>query len=220
MAPTNGYTSTGTLKTRLGIGDATDDALLDAIITQVSREIDGECKRRFYAATDTRYYTPETYDLLQVDDLLSVTTLKTDEDGDGVFEATWATTDYVLEPLNAPAESQPEPYTTIRVARNGARVFPGYFPALIGWPPPVTYPRSSAGLAVRSVQVVGSFGYASTTPPVVEAACLFQCALEYMAKDAPSGSAGGGEMETTLRTIGLHPFARRMLEPLRRLVAA
>ena len=54
-----------------------------------------------------------------MDDLLSVTTLKTDEDGDRTYEITWATTDYDLMPYNATLESQAQPYSHLQTTPDG-----------------------------------------------------------------------------------------------------
>lgn len=118
--------------------DSAEDTRLEQIITEASRWIDGECQRRFYPVTETRVYTPGDASFLDVDDLLSITTLKTDQDGDRSFETTWAAaTDYYLWPDNAAAENKP--YTRIVVDTvSGINRFP---------------------VRRQSVQIVGSFGY-------------------------------------------------------------
>lgn len=112
------YTTVNALKARLGIGDTADDAVLAVIIEAVSREIDQYTGRWFYPVTQTRYYTA-TGGRLLVDDLLSVTSLKTDADGDRTYEETWAVTDYDLYPFNARQASPPQPYTEIRLTPDG-----------------------------------------------------------------------------------------------------
>jgi hypothetical protein len=129
------------------------------LVEAVSRAIDDYCGRRFYAATQTRYYTANRHERLLVDDLLSITTLKTDDDSDGTFETTWTVSDYLLAPYNAQQESQPQPYWRIEVAPDGDYWFP-------------------AGTR-RGVEIAGSWGFSSSTPDVVENACLFQAALEH-----------------------------------------
>lgn len=56
---------------------------------------------------------------LFVEPFVQLTSLKTDEDGDGVYEVTWATTDYRLGPANAAAFG--EPYRVIEVNRDTGR---------------------------------------------------------------------------------------------------
>jgi hypothetical protein len=131
------------------VTDLDDDAEIEKVITAISRAIDRECRRRFYAATETRYFTAQRADLLFVDDLLSVTTLKTDEGGDRVYETTWSTTDYDLLPSNAALNG--EPYLRIAPAPMSSKRFPGH---------------------AKAVEIAGSFGYASSTPAVIKEACL------------------------------------------------
>lgn len=187
-------------------GDTTDDAVLETIVESVSRAIDDWTGRRFYAATQTRYYTAVRADRLLVDDLLSVTTIRTDEDGDGTFETTWAASDYLLAPFNAQLESVPQPYTTVLVSPNGDHWFP-------------------CGV-LRGVEIAGSWGFSSTTPKAVEQACLFQAAHERRTSFAPMGNfealgaVGGSEFAQQTRLTSLHPVTRRLLETYRRPVVA
>lgn len=200
MGIVNGYTDLIKLKSRLGITDETEDDVLEAIVESVSRAIDGETDRQFYAATQTRYYTALSSACLLVDDLLSVTTLKTDDDGDGVHETTWAATDYLLAPYNAVLASTPGPYWRVELGVGGTRWLP-------------------VGVR-RGVEIVGSWGYSATPPRAVASACLFQAALELRSSYAPAGSSGSGDTAQDIRLTGLHPVTRRLLEPYRRAVVA
>jgi hypothetical protein len=205
----NGYTTLALLKARLDIAtaDTGDDSILEAIVTAVSRQIDDYCRRRFYAVSETRYFMARRHDRILVDDLLSVSALLTDEDGDRTYETTWAVTDYDLAPDNAQLESQPRPYWEIRATPDGDYCFP------VGIP--------------RGIKITGSWGFSATTPGVVAEACLWQSARVFRASEMPTGTAGGGEFETHMvggefqtRTVaaGLHPFVRTMLNPYRRMV--
>ncbi len=168
MAITNGYCTLAEIKARLAITDTTDDAILEQVVEAVSRWIDEFCRRRFWvnSVDETRYYTPEYTDLLYTGDIVSITTLKTDEDGDRIYEKTWATTDYDLEPLNAALDG--EPYTEIRTAPDGNYSFP---------------------LVAKGVQIVGQFGWPAV-PKQVKEACLLQSERIFRRKDAPFGVAG------------------------------
>lgn len=198
MAIVNGYCSLPTLKAHLSITESGDDTILEAIVEAVSRLIDEECGTQFYAATQTRYFTAVASHRLLLpagSDLLSVTTLKTDEDGDRTYENSWAATDFDLLPYNAQLHSTPRPYWEIRVTPDGDYAFP------VG--------------VEKGVEIVGSWGFASATPDIVEKACLHQCGLDYYARNAPLGTAGSGEYQTEVAAIGLHPFTRRMLGPVK-----
>ncbi len=88
------YATLTDFKAALGIGsaDAADDANLLRALETASRWIDGHCQRHFYAKTQTRYYTAKaSYELMLDDDepdLLSITSLKTDEDDDYDYDYT------------------------------------------------------------------------------------------------------------------------------------
>lgn len=134
----NLYATRDDLKARVGLSDTDDDSILDLVLASVSREIDSWCGRQFFASVGTRYFTPAHCDHIMVDDLLSVTTIKTDEDGDRTYPTTWATTDYDLQPRNAAQMSPAQPYWYISAAPLGR----------YGWPQ-----------AASGVQIVGRWGY-------------------------------------------------------------
>lgn len=94
----NAYVSLAELKGILGITSTTDDVPMRKIIESASRSIETYCNRRFYSTSETKYFDGAVR--LWIPDLLSVTTLKTDEDGDGTFENTFdgtaGTGDYIL----------------------------------------------------------------------------------------------------------------------------
>lgn len=178
MTITNGYCTLDEIKARLDISttDTDDDALLEVIVQAVSRQVDAMTGRRFWATTDdeTRYYTPESDDILFTGDLLSITTLKTDDDGDRTYENTWTTDDYDLMPDNAALDGRP--YTMIEVTPLGDYDFP------LG--------------ERKGVQIVGKFGYCATGshPDVVREACLIQASRIWKRKDAPFGIVGSPEL--------------------------
>jgi len=193
MSITAGLCTLTEIRARLQFAstDTTDDAMLESIVTGVSRLIDNYCGRKFYADTAdaTRYYTAEFSDVLFLpDDLISVTTLKTDTDGDRTYETTWATTDYDLEPLNAALDSAP--YTRISTTPAGRYGFP---------------------TIAKSVQIVGKFGYATTVPAPVKEACLLQCERLYKRKDAIFGVLGSAEMGQMVVLPKLDPDVQLLL---------
>lgn len=113
----------------MGIVDSDRDIAIERILESASRWVDRVLGRRFYTtdAPETRIYTAsECYWELAVDDLLSVTSLATDNDNNGTFETIWSVgTDYWLGPKNAALDG--EPYRTIhRVWYTGRYSFPSY----------------------------------------------------------------------------------------------
>ncbi len=114
---TNVYADLTTMKSAgvLNITGSSFDARLLALLEDVSRWIDSYCNRHFYVLETTRVFDGGGQEL-QVPDLVSVTTLKTDEDRDRTYELTWPVGDYLLYPLNAEAQ-QPwgRPYSRVLV---------------------------------------------------------------------------------------------------------
>lgn len=117
----NGYVTRAQLLAEIATGDPNLNRL-DRIGEQASRLVDLWTKRRFYPRIATWYYSPRVTDRLYVDDLLSVTTLKTDADGDRTYETTWAGTDYDLRPFNQ--GDVLAPYTQITLTPSTSKTFP------------------------------------------------------------------------------------------------
>jgi hypothetical protein len=172
------------------VSDQVDDATLESVIEAISRWIDEYTGRRFYAEAETRHYTAEWTDLLQVDDLLSVTTLLTDGDGDRVYETTWQTTDYDLEPYNAALDGRP--YTEITLAPNGNYTFP---------------------TTAKGVKLTGSFGYAATAPAMVKEACLLAAERLARRKDAIFGVTGSADLGHVRAILNEDPDVKKLLWP-------
>ena len=115
---TNAYADLETLKSPAVLnltGSAFDSRLL-ALLEDVSRWIDAHCNRHFYVLTASRRFDGTGETQLGIPDLVSLTTLESDEDQDRVFETTWASSDYLLYPLNAePQQPWGRPYSRIVV---------------------------------------------------------------------------------------------------------
>src|SRR5215471_8154869 len=122
------YCSVEELKSRLGITDTTDDFELTLAVEGASSAIDEITGRYFWRGQDVRTYVPESIWRQPLDDLVSVTALKVDRDGDGIFEETWTQgTDYSLEvapgKYNTAAKGEQWPYTAATVI-TGGKLFP------------------------------------------------------------------------------------------------
>ena len=202
MAITNGYTTLQEVKDilRLGTAVSDDDGLLERCIESASRHIDRYCERSFTAGSATRIFAPNDSYLCEIDDLISVTTIKTSTDADGVYDTTWGSDDYQLEPLNGISGGVYSPYTRIRAV--GDYLFP-----TVNWP-------ESQGEA--TVQVVGLFGYATAVPTDVIQACNFLAVREYKRYDSPLGVAGFGEIGV-VRVSRTDPDIEALLAPFRKL---
>lgn len=191
------YASLSQFKAAVGISDSTDDAALQNVLDATDTLIDLYCDRKtgFGTATETRYYTAEDYEYVLTDDLVSVTTLQTDDDANGTYETTWTSgTDYVLAPRNAALDGFP--YTEIDTS--------------------VTWPRNFPKDVYLGVKVTGVFGFPSVPAAVVQAE-IIQAGAVWNSRTAPFGVIGSADLGGILRmSRALHPEAALILEPYRK----
>jgi len=191
------YATLAEFKAAVGITDSTDDSALQAVLDATDTLIDLYCDRKtgFGTATETRYYTAEDYEYCLTDDLVSVTTLQTDDDANGTYETTWTSgTDYVLAPRNAALDGFP--YTEIDTS--------------------VTWPRNFPKDVYLGVKVVGVFGFPSV-PAAVKQAEIIQAGAVWNSRTAPFGVIGSADLGGILRmSRALHPEAALILEPYRK----
>jgi hypothetical protein len=195
----NAYCSLAEVKASLRIpsADTVDDALLTTAINAASRQIDGICERRFYSETATRVFVPDSSILVDTDDIVSITTLKTNS-GDG-FTVTIPSTEYQLEPLNGIAGGISQPFTRIRAT--GAFLFP-------------VYQQRSVNLDEASVQVVGVFGW-SAIPDAVKQAAILVSIRTFKRLDSPFGVAGFGDVGI-IRVGRTDPDVEALLMPFKK----
>ena len=200
MAITDGYATLSDVKAALRITDTVDDSLLEISIEAASREIDGWCERVFTSSTATRIYRPTDVFTVEVDDLQSITTLKTDSDGDGVFDVTWESTDYQLNPLNGLAGGITTPYTQVRAI--GEYLFPIYEPR-------------NVNSNEASVEIAGVWGWPSV-PTAVKQACIILSMRQFKRYDSPTGVMGFGDLGV-MRVGRVDPDVEKLLMPFRRM---
>lgn len=195
------------LKSVLGITytDSEDDARLIMACDAATSMIQAHCDRQFIADTTAtaRVFVASTPWVTMIDDISTTTDLvvKTDEDDDGVFETTWSTSDYQLEPLNGKLGGQDWPYTKIRAVES--REFP------------FDYGRAL-------VEVTARWGWATTDatnvnylPSAVVQAAQIQATSLYKSAEAPLGIAGFGDIGIMRLRQALHPVAIALLSPYR-----
>jgi hypothetical protein len=191
------YATLAEFKAAVGITDSTDDGALQSVLDATDTLIDLYCDRKtgFGTATETRYYTAEDYEYVLTDDLVSITTLQTDDDANGTYETTWtAGTDYVLAPRNAALDGFP--YTEIDTS--------------------VTWPRNFPKDVYLGVKVVGVFGFPAV-PAAVKQAEIIQAGAVWNSRTAPFGVIGSADLGGILRmSRALHPEAALILEPYRK----
>lgn len=199
---TGDYCSLDEVKERLWPDGATQDSLNDSelanTITAASRAIDEYTGTRFYstAADETRYYSAEDQSVLWPnDDILTITTLTTDDDGTRTYGTTWATTDYDALPLNYSLTARPIRW--LEVTPNGNYYFP---------------------LEKKAIKIVGKFGYATAAPALVKEAAILLVIRWHKRPDSPFGVAGVNAFGTLQTIPADDPDMQKMLNPFRRLV--
>lgn len=200
MAITNGYCTRDDVKNalRIPLADTQDDDLIDVAVEAASREIDGYCERVFYSTTATRVFMPQSSFLTEIDDLSSLTTLKTSPDGES-FSVTWSSSDLQLEPLNGLAGGLTTPFTRIRAI--GDYLFPIWDPR-------------NVNAHEATVQVTGTFGWTSTPTAVKQATILLGMRL-FKRLDAPLGAVGFGDIGV-VRVSRIDPDIESLLAPFRK----
>jgi len=195
VAITNGYASLADVKAALRITDSIDDSLLETAVESASRLVDGFAGRNFYPnGTATRFFTPEDTILCEVDDLISLTSLVVAADLDGVFDQTWNSTDYQLEPLNGRADG------------------------LTGWP--VTRIRAvgdyvfGTNIGEASVRVTGTWGW-SAAPVAIKQDTIIQASRIFKRLDSPLGVLSAPDLGYIRVGTRLDPDVQQLVEPYR-----
>ena len=152
----NSYATIGDIKGAL-VGNVTgtgNDARLRALLESVSRTVDAYCARHFHSLTATRYlsgtgsyrlWLPQGYP-----DLISVTSIKEDEDANATYETTWAAADYILGPYDAVPTGRvylpsTKPYGWIEVDQRS------------------TGAKSAFATRQRAFELVGKWGYSESS---------------------------------------------------------
>jgi hypothetical protein len=198
----NLYCPIQAVKSRLGITNNNSDYELHAACFAVSRWIEEYTERVFYRSLSaSRTFVPRDLYCLRLpefNDLVSVTSLKTDTAGDGSFALAWNAADYQLLPYNPSAAPEQRPYTEIRAV--GGLTFPALYAYAV--------PRRR-----DVVQVTGIWGWPKV-PYGVRQAALILAADTFKLKDAPFGIEGSPDFGAT--TVGENRRAMKFLDPYRR----
>jgi hypothetical protein len=196
VAITNGYCTLNDVKAALNLEDSLDNAALELAIATASRQIDDYCGRFFYKyCTElfpaTRYYTPDNWWILPIDDFVSITQLATDDFFDQNYSTIWNISDRMFEPVNNPSRGWPRN----RILAIGSYVFPQLLP--------------------QSVRVKGVFGW-SEVPYEVKTAAKIQAARLFLRNQSPFGIAGNTDLGTVRLAAKLDADVEALLRPLRK----
>ena len=204
MTVTNGYATRNQIKAalRIGTADTIDDDLIENCAGAASRLIDGYCNRKFWSvgSATSRVYTAEDGYYCSIDDISGTAlTLQTSTNADGVFDTTWAVTDYQLEPLNGDLDGITWAYDKIRAV--GDYLFP-------------TVNANYGSQAL--VKVTATFGWPCVPEPVKQAT-IIQASRLFKRYDSPLGVAGFGDMGAIRVGRALDPDVAQLVEPYRRM---
>jgi hypothetical protein len=210
-ASANIYTTLAELKMALSIPptDTQDDEDLQDAISVASRAIDGDCQRAFYKRTEARTLEPG-YDLWNLrlgpfNDLVSVTTLKTDASGDGVFETTWAVGEYQLlcqdGTPNTNAGPEPRPYQ--RIKATGGKSFP--------------LPSWTGGARSNLIEIAGVWGWPAV-PDRIRRAARMMATEQFALRDVKFGAVGMGDLG--IIRVRENPKYQRLISDYRLVEAA
>jgi hypothetical protein len=200
---TNGYATLAEFKgfytMRGGVvkPDVPDDGTIEGIIEAVSRYIDNETTRIFYAAMvdETRYYTPHDSRSVFIEDFSSVpTSVAVDLSNTRVYTVI-ANTQYEMSPENAAAKKLP--YTMIYILPNSGSYFPTFR---------------------NGVRVIGKPGFPAI-PDDIREACLEISVNVYQSR---SGQSSAGNITVTasgvvIRPENVPPMAQNTIRHYRRL---
>lgn len=195
MAITNGYCTLAEVKAALRITDNADDTLLEKSVEAASRRVDGYTGRYFFQQNTTvKVFAKDVLRVFLRNDLVSVTTLKTDNLGDQSFNTTLIEdVDFALEPYDADLLGIPY----FRITAIGGKTFPIF-----------TVPPTPG------VEITGVFGYPSVPDDIREATILL--AIRGFARyNAALGVVGFADMAIQVRAVD--PDVRDFLNPYRKL---
>jgi hypothetical protein len=193
MAITNAYCSLAEVKAALRITDSVDDSLLEMAVESASRLIDGYSCRYFYnAGTATRDFVAEDSYLTIIDDLISLSELKT-TDEIGSEYVTWNSGDYQLRPVNGKIDGLTVPFTSILSTDDLLFNIKG---------------------EQALVRVTGVWGW-SALPIAIKQATIIQASRIYKRLDSPLGVAGFGDLGAIRVGRALDPDVEQLVMPYR-----
>ena len=190
------------VKDALRISDDHDDVVLAGVIESASRAIDQYCDRYFgqsgtEASPVQRLYRANGRVVL-VDDLVTLTEVEVEYAGYAETFTSLGSTSVIKQPVNAATLVPAQPYTQLLAKPSTV------FPQPPGW-----------------VRISGVWGWPAV-PQQIRDACVLQSVRLFKSRDIPLGYASGGDSMGTIVIPGpgLHPDAKALAEPFRRMSVA
>ena len=180
---------------RMGQSDVTGGVLFNAVsaaLDAATVAIDLDTDRTFTASTGARTFATSGTSTMDLPDFTAVTSVKLDDDDDGVFEVTVPASDYELD--RSATERPDWPFDTIRLLD---RCFP------------------YGGRRRLRVEVTATWGWAAVPPGINQACSLLVVRLAQRAQ-APLGVVSFGDIgSANIRNSDpdyvalIHPYDRR-----------
>lgn len=189
MTVTNGYCTLANVKQALRLTDSVDDVLLEQAIEGASRRVDGYCGRFFYQKQATLLLFAHDIYNLPVSDLVSITELATDNQGNGSYSQVWNSNDYFLDPTDAILQGRP--YN--RIVASAGKTFPMQY-----------LPNKPM------IRLNGVWGWSAVPDDVVQATLLLSV-RGFARLNAALGVVGFADMAIQVRSID--PDVRDLLMP-------
>lgn len=186
------YCTVDEIKGELNVEKEDYDDIFQALSAQAKVFIDNFCNREFDSTAETRYFDGSGSPLF-IDDLASISGgsdgIFLDEDGDGTYEETMATTDYIFYPLNT------YPKTRVKISVDS------------------DYGGFAAGIK-KGVKITATWGYAPTVPEPIRRVSIIQvCRWFKRRESAYSDVIGTTEMGMLIMYKGLDPDINLILKP-------
>ena len=180
--------------------DTNIDTAITALITAASRLIDKEVGAMpgYFASSDseTRYYDGDGTDVIDIDEMVSITSLSVAQGGGR------ATSDYTTWTVNT------DFYTMPYNSGAGLPIRKIIVEALSG---KATFPKSR-----KAVKVVGVFGYAAAAPEDIKQACKIQAYRWFMrAKQGYQDASANAAMGSMIYAQELDPDVKEILKHYR-----
>ena len=204
MAIVNGYATRNQIKAalRIGTADTQDDELIDNCAGAASRLIDGYANRAFWVVgtATSRVFTAGSDFVCQVDDMSGTAiTVKSSQQANQIFDTTWTTSDYQLEPVNGILDGLTVPYTRIRAIGD------------------YLWPTLNNNYGEETlVQVTALWGWPAVPEPITQAT-IIQASRIFKRYDSPLGVAGFGDLGVMRVSRALDPDVMQLVEPYRKM---
>jgi len=179
----------------LNVSNIDHDDALNREIGAASRKIDEFCARHFYQESGTKYYTPDRFDELKIDDIYSSTglTVALDSNRDATYDVSLTSSDWDLWPYN-PKFGRPY-VKLIMTYLNGYSFY--------------KYPKS--------VSITSSYWGWTAVPSQVNQACVMIANRLHKRNQTILGQAGASAIgQLSLKIPRLDPDVQELLLPFRK----